>query len=170
MSSVLSIPDRKQPYPAQIQSGKVESSTLPSQKGYNRELLKLKAHWITDIFPDELVVQEKTISIIRNQFLVSFIETMPVRDIGRVVYIDTPFFAGIQIIGKNTAHQLQIKGLNKRLAMDARELIEGLLLEEAGTIDMPDWIGSKDHGAALQRAGKDMLNGLLIQNKHYRHE
>ena len=96
---------RNMPYPAQIQSGKVESSTLPSQKGYNRELLKLKAHWITDIFPDELVVQEKTISIIRNQFLVSFIETMPVRDIGRVVYIDTPFFAGIQIIGKNTAHQ-----------------------------------------------------------------
>ena len=86
---------RNMPYPAKIQSGKVESSTLPSQTGYNRELLKLKAHWITDIFPDELVVQEKTISIIRNQFLVSFIETMPVRDIGRVVYIDTPFFAGI---------------------------------------------------------------------------
>lgn len=161
---------RNMPYPAQIQSGRVESRSLPSTKNHNRELFRVKAHWITDIFPDELVIQEKTISVIRNEFLVSYVETMPVKDIGRVVYIDTPFFAGIQIIGKNTAHQLQIKGLNKRLAMDARELIEGLLLEEAGTIDMPDWIGSKDHGAALQRAGKDMLNGLLMQNKHYRHE
>ncbi len=168
MSSDLSIPDRKQPYPAQIQSGKVESSTLPSQKGYNRELLKLKAHWITDIFPDELIVQEKTISIVRNQFLASFIETMPVRDIGRVVYINTPFFAGLQIIGKNTAHELHIKGLNKRQAMNARELIEGLLLEETGAIDIPGWMESKAHGAALQQAGKDLLNGSLSQNKHYR--
>lgn len=77
------------------------------------------------IFPDELVVQEKTISIVRNHFLTSFVETMPVCDIGRVVYINTPFFAGIRILGKNTAHELRIGGLNKTYAMKAKQLIEG---------------------------------------------
>ena len=52
---------RNMPYPAQIQTGRVESRSLPSTKNHNRELLRVKAHWIADIFPDELVIQEKTI-------------------------------------------------------------------------------------------------------------
>lgn len=39
MGSVLSIPDRNQPYLEQIQGGEGELSALPSQKGYNRESL-----------------------------------------------------------------------------------------------------------------------------------
>lgn len=161
---------RKTPYPAQIQGGRHESSNLPPQQGFNRELLRVKAHWITDIFPDELVVQEKTISIIRNQFLTSFVETMPVRDIGRVVYINTPFFAGIQILGKNTAHELHIGGLDKKQAMKAKQLVEGLLLEDSGSIEIPGWMESKAHahGDALQQAGKDLLSDSLTRNKYYR--
>jgi hypothetical protein len=59
---------RKMPYPAQIQTGRVESGSLPSTKNRNRKLFRIKAHWIADIFPDELVIQEITISVVRNGF------------------------------------------------------------------------------------------------------
>ncbi len=149
---------RNMPYPAQIQNGRVESRSLPSTKNRNRELLRVKAHWIADIFPDELVIQEKTISVIRNEFLVSYVETMPVKDIGRVVYVNTPVFGGLRIIGKNTAHELNIKGLNKKAAVEAKEVIEGLLLEDAGVVDIPHWIQTEKRRDMLADAGRDPDN------------
>ena len=146
---------RRTPYPAQIQSGRVESSSLPSTKNYNRELFRVKAHWITDIFPDELVIQEKTISVVHNDFLFSYVETMPVKDIGRIVYVNTLFFGGLRIIGKNTAHELNIKGLNKKVAVEAKEIIEGLLLEDSGVVDVPHWIHTEKRRDMLADAGRN---------------
>ncbi len=146
---------RNMPYPAQIQTGRVESRSLPSTKNHNRELLRVKAHWIADIFPDELVIQEKTISVIRNEFLVSYVETMPVRDIGRVVYVSTLIFNGLRIIGKNTAHELNINGLTKKAAVEAKEVIEGLLLEDAGVVDIPHWIQTEERRNMLADAGRN---------------
>ncbi len=146
---------RNMPYPAQIQTGRVESRSLPSTKNHNRELLRVKAHWIADIFPDELVIQEKTISVIRNEFLVSYVETMPVRDIGRVVYVSTLIFNGLRIIGKNTAHELNIHGLTKKAAVEAKEVIEGLLLEDAGVVDIPHWIQTEERRNMLADAGRN---------------
>ena len=146
---------RNMPYPAQIQTGRVESRSLPSTKNHNRELLRVKAHWIADIFPDELVIQEKTISVIRNEFLVSYVETMPVRDIGRVVYVSTLIFNGLRIIGKNTAHELNINGLTKKAAVEAKEVIEGLLLEDAGVVDIPHWIQTEERRDMLADAGRN---------------
>jgi len=146
---------RNMPYPAQIQTGRVESRSLPSTKNHNRELLRVKAHWIADIFPDELVIQEKTISVIRNEFLVSYVETMPVRDIGRVVYVSTLIFNGLRIIGKNTAHELNIHGLTKKAAVEAKEVIEGLLLEDAGVVDIPHWIQTEKRRDMLADAGRN---------------
>lgn len=146
---------RNMPYPAQIQTGRVESRSLPSTKNHNRELLRVKAHWIADLFPDELVIQEKTISVIRNEFLVSYVETMPVRDIGRVVYVSTLIFNGLRIIGKNTAHELNINGLTKKAAVEAKEVIEGLLLEDAGVVDIPHWIQTEERRNMLADAGRN---------------
>lgn len=133
---------RKVAYPAEIQSGLVESSNLPAAGEGNRELCRVRASWLTQLFPDELIIQEKTISIIRNNLLVSFAETMPVRDIGRVVYVDAPFFAGIRILGKNVAHELSIRGLPKNKARKARDIIERLLLEQTESADQIQWISS----------------------------
>ncbi len=57
---------------------------------------------------------------------------MSVKDIGRVVYVNVPVFAGLRVIGKNTAHELRIRGLPKDQAWHAKELIEGMLLEDRG--------------------------------------
>jgi len=119
----------------------------------NRELYRVRASWLTDLFPDELVIQEKAVSVVHKGLLVSRIETFPVRDIGRVVYVDAPFFAGIQILGKNVAHELSIHGLPKEKAQRARHMIEGLLLEQAGDISIPQWLEVGERGNQLVREG-----------------
>ena len=96
--------------------------------------------------------------MVRNEFLVSYVETMPVKDIGRVVYVNTPVFGGLRIIGKNTAHELNIKGLNKKAAVEAKEVIEGLLLEDAGVVDIPHWIQTEKRRDMLADAGRDPDN------------
>ena len=154
MADPRSYMHRKQPYPDTIQSGLVESRDLPSIKDRNRELFRLKSHRLVDFFPDEMVIQEKTLSIIRNDLLVSFVETMPVRDIGRVVYIDAPLFGALKVIGKNTQHELYIKGLNKTRAIRAKEIIEGLLLEDSGVVSVPHWIEADKRRDMLAEAGQ----------------
>ncbi len=158
MASRTTQTGRNMPYPAQIQTGRVESRSLPSTKNHNRELYRVKASRIADFFPDELVIQEKTISVIRREFMVSYVETIPVRDIGRVVYVDTPVFAGVEVLGKNTAHDLKIRGLNKSEALKAKEIIEGLLLEDSGVVDVPDWIQTDKKREMLADAGRDPEN------------
>jgi hypothetical protein len=137
------------PYPADVKSGRFRSSSLPATHLYNRELYRLRASRLVDFFPDELVIQEKTISVIRRNFLVSFIETLPVKDIGRVVYVDTPFFASLQILGKNPTHDLHIRGLYRGQARQAEQAIEALLIEEKNAVDIPVWLQTDDRQKRL---------------------
>lgn len=133
---------------------KKEARSLPTAFNHNRELFRIKASRLADIFPDELVIQEKTVSVIGNHFLVSFMETLPVKDIGRVVLIDTLFFCGIRIIGKNTQHELHVRGLRRNQATKAKEIIEGLLLEDAGVVDVPHWVEADRRRDMLAEAGR----------------
>lgn len=170
MSNEGGRPSRSSPYPDSIQPGKVESKDLPSATHGNVTLFKIRAHWLVDLFPDELVVQRKTISIVRNEFLVSFVETIPVKDIGRVVYVNTPIFAGLRIIGKNTAHELSIKGLNKNKAAEAKDIIEGLMLEEAGAVEIPHWIETEHKREMLADAGRDTDDAHRMHGRPSGHE
>lgn len=132
----------------------------------NQELFRVRAAWIVDFFPDELVIQEKTVSIIRNAFLVSFIETLPIKDIGRVILISTPIFYGIQILGKNVAHDLHIKGLSRDKACYAKEVLEGLLLEEKGAIDIPQWLRIDEKDNLLAAASRGEHHHLPPKHPH----
>lgn len=154
MGSAADEIDKRTEYPATIQPGKVESSNLPPKQNSNRELFRVKASHLVDFFPDELVVQEKTISVIRREFMVSYVETLPVRDIGRVVYINTPIFAGLRIIGKNTAHELHIRGLPKQQAQEAEKVVEGLLLEDKGVVEVPQWLHTEERRERLAEAAE----------------
>src|SRR5258707_9371268 len=100
---------RNQPYPYDIQPGLTLSNNLPSVENDNRELFRVRAVWFLDFFPDELVIQEKTVSIIKREFLASYVETLPVLDIGEVEMAKAFLFASITIIGKIPAHKLEIK-------------------------------------------------------------
>lgn len=154
------------PHPSIAQVRPVKSNTLPTRNDTNQELFRVRAAWIVDFFPDELVIQEKTVSIIRNSFLVSFVETLPIKDIGRVILIDTPIFDGIQILGKNVAHDLHIKGLAKDKAQYAKEVLEGLLLEEKGAIDIPQWLRTDEKDDLLAAASRGELHHPLPKHHH----
>jgi len=146
---------RAPPYPASVYGtypGTPKSNTLPATNDTNQELFRVRAAWIVDLFPDELVIQEKTVSIIRNSFLVSFVETLPIKDIGRVILIVTPIYDGIQILGKNVAHELHIRGVTKDKAERAKEVLEGLLLEEKGEINVPQWLRTDEKDDLLVAA------------------
>ncbi|MCS7091980.1 MAG: hypothetical protein NZM26_01360 [Patescibacteria group bacterium] len=145
---------RTKPYPSKIQSGIYESNTLPTTKNFNRELFRVKAYWPFDFFPDELVIQEKTISVIRREFLFSYVETIPVKDVGRIVLTHSPFFDSITIIGKNPAHTLEIKMLPKGKAKVAKEIIDGLLIEDAGGVDVPYWLYPQTRRDVLRQASR----------------
>lgn len=147
--------EREQPHPQQIEPDVRESSRLPFVQNSNRELFRIRASRLADIFPDELVIQEKTISVIRREFMVSYVETLPVKDIGRVVYVNGPLFAGLTILGKNPAHELKIKGVPKAVAVRAKEIVEGLLLEDKGVVEVPDWLHIDTRREMLEEAGKN---------------
>lgn len=137
-----------------VQSNEEQQKGQPANRRHNRELLRLQASHLADLVPDRLIVQEKTVSVVRRDIFVSFIETLPIRDIGRVVLVNTPIFCGLRVLGKNPAHTLTIKGLKRDEAMQAKQLVEGLLLEEEGAIDVDDWLTIGERREALQEAGK----------------
>jgi hypothetical protein len=151
MSDITAQGDRKMPYPPQIQPGRFESSNLPSIDNYNRELFRVRASRLVDLLPDELVIQEKTVSIIRNQFLVSYIETIPVNGIRHIVYGDTLFFASITIFGN--VHELGIKGLPRGQAITAKNILDGLLLEQMEDVDVAQLLRLDEHRDMLAQKG-----------------
>lgn len=161
-------PPRALQYPSFSWAPEPQFHTLPSKSDTNHELFRVRAAWIIDFFPDELVIQEKTVSIIRNSFLVSFVETLPIKDIGRVVLIVTPIYDGIQILGKNVAHDLHIKGLTKDKAQYAKEVLEGLLLEEKGAIEIPQWLRTDEKDDLLAAASRGELHHLPPKHHHDR--
>ena len=125
------------PYPEQAHSNNAESNSVPMVHCVNRELFRARASLLAGIFRDEVVIQEKTISIIHNGFLSSYVETLPIRDIGRVIEINTFILCGVRILGKNPSHDINVKGLHKHDAVRCKELIEGLLLEDRGAVEVP---------------------------------
>jgi hypothetical protein len=145
--------DRKSAYPNQVQSDTPRSNSLPPTEDYNHELFRIHASRFVDLFPDELVIQEKAVSIIHNELLVSYVETIPVKDIGRIVYVDALFFARIEVLGKNPAHDLYIKGLHKDQAIIAKNILDGLLLKEPGSVDAPEWLHADTRRDVLARSG-----------------
>lgn len=148
MAGNLGHDDSSLPYVGRSYSTSSDHQPLTNEE-YNRKLLAIRASRWADFFPDELVIQEKTISVVKREFMVSYVQTIPVKDIGRVVYVDIPFFAGLEILGKNTAHDLKISGLKKVDALKAKEVLEGLMLEDLNATELPHWIHPEEADGAL---------------------
>jgi hypothetical protein len=144
--------------------------TASSIQQLNRELYRLRSSILVDLFPDELVVQEKTISVIKRELLVSSTQTITIKDVGRVVYVDGIIFGTLEVLGKNTAHDLRIKGLNKMRAVEAKKIIEGLILEDQAVVEMPDWIQAEEHRELLLHANTDPFHYTDSYKKPSNHE
>jgi hypothetical protein len=81
-----------------------------------------------DFFPDELVIQEQTVSIIRREFMLTYVETMPVREIEKVAYTEAGFFASLTISAKVPGTTLEIASVPKDHARRAKEILDALIV------------------------------------------
>ncbi|MCL4416587.1 MAG: hypothetical protein M1365_07830 [Actinobacteria bacterium] len=115
--------------PSPAQKAEYKSNTLPSASSHNKELLRVKALKILDFFPDELVICEKTISVIRKDLWSAYTQTMPVRDIIEVGLTNAGALASLVMYSIAPGHQLEIKNLSLEKAEKAKEVIDGLLLQ-----------------------------------------
>jgi hypothetical protein len=134
------------PSPSNVLAPLPDPRTIHTLKFQNQELFRVKASKPFNFFTEELIVQEKTISIVKKEFLSNCCETLPIKDIGRVILTDTIFFSSILVIGKNTAHQLEITRLPKQKALEAKELLEGLMMEDASAaMEIPPYLQPDVH-------------------------
>jgi hypothetical protein len=143
---------KERPQPSQPKS-------VQSVQNQNPVLFSTKTYWPYDPFPDNLVIQEKTISFFRkNIFSSGVYQTIPVNKIsGSVIYI-YPGFAVLTINVKEeeakaeTTHNFPLK---KDVALQAKEILDGLVLKEQNIINFPPAKTVEEKKQGLEKATKN---------------
>lgn len=99
----------------------------------NPIVIRVKCHPLASLFPNELIVRKRSVTIVRNSLMNTTYESMAVLDIGRVQLNNATFFASLRCVGLNPAHELFLKGLRKKDAIEAENVIESLMLHSKYT-------------------------------------
>lgn len=104
----------------------------------NRELYRVHAVWFANLPPpgDELVIQEKTIHLVHKDLVLKHVKSLSVRDMMHVGYHEIPGFATIEVVASNPEHSLKIRGVPTEQALQAKRILEGLLLEKSGEVQV----------------------------------
>lgn len=129
------------------------------RKQQNRVLYTLNCKKPLDLFPDKLVIEERSITVISRVFFsTSISETILIKDIFSVMMNAGPFFASLSITPKTSIEsagkEIQLKYLRKDEALIAKEIIDGLLLEQSGAIKVPTELPATERGKIILEAGR----------------
>lgn len=92
------------------------------------ELLRIKSFFPIDIFPNELVIRRKTVTLIKRNFLTSNTETFLVKDIGLVQINSAVFFSQIRVSYKAPYEDMVISNIVREQAKQAKSLLDKLML------------------------------------------
>jgi hypothetical protein len=101
----------------------------PEAIAQDRELMRIKGIFPFDLFPDELIIAEQSISVKRNYLISSNTETMLIKDIGLVTINDGIFFASLIISYKAPNDDVRIKTLWPSDAYRAKSFLEKLVIK-----------------------------------------
>ena len=98
----------------------------------SKELLRAKGKWPFDLFPDELIIEEKRIVIKRNIFpFFSTTTTLPISRLTLFEWNKSILFSSVFIKGAYTDNiEITISWLSHRDAKKAKELIDGLSMKQ----------------------------------------
>lgn len=101
-------------------------------------LLKIKAVFPFDFFPNELIIDFHKVSVCYNEFFFSSsIQSISYKDIADVTIDTNPFFATLKIINRiSVKSSVVIEYLKKNEAIHARKLILGLLVLDREKVDV----------------------------------
>ena len=92
------------------------------------ELLRIKSFFPIDLFPNELVIRKKTVTVIKRNFLTSNTETFLVKDIGLVCINNALLFSEIRVSYKAPYEDMVINRIVKEQAKQAKALLDKLML------------------------------------------
>lgn len=136
----------QEPRPLTGGQGGQQQDQASGEPGENRELFRLHAAWYANLPPpaDELVIQEKSVHLIHRDLFERKVESMPVKDIAHVHFSSIPLFAALEIVGNDSSHTLKITGVPRQQAMQAKGILEGLILAKSGEVKVPQGLQPKD--------------------------
>jgi hypothetical protein len=97
-------------------------------------LLKISTVFPFDLFPNDIIVDENKVNIIKREFFWSEqIHSIMIREINDVIVESNPFFATLIILDEGYREQeIRVNYLWKSEAMKARRIIQGLMVSLKG--------------------------------------
>lgn len=112
------------------QANKVENdrrSVDQLVKTSNRCIFSITSAFPFDFFPSTINVEESRITFIFRQFLAQQSHSVDIKDISNVFIESSLFFSTLQIVSRTfIQNDIKIRNLNKKQAIKARMIIEGL--------------------------------------------
>lgn len=103
-----------------------------------REIFRFKAVFPFDLFPTEVVIEEKRILVNRRHFFFSnTVDTVPIASLMVFEITKTLFFAGIHIKGGElSAIDIEVCWFKPHDVQKAKEIVDGLYMKEKGLIEI----------------------------------
>lgn len=96
-------------------------------KSSNRCIFSISSVFPLDLFPDTINVEEGRVTFIFRQFLSSQSHSVDIKDISNIFIESSLFFATLQVVSRTfVQNDIKIGKLNKKKAIKARMIIEGL--------------------------------------------
>lgn len=115
-----------------------ESQPIPASE-ISRELLRIKGTWPFDMAPDELIIEEKRIIIKRNNFPVGgSVITLPLKKLTSFEVNHAILYSALYIKGEGNTLNYVMQWLKPEDALRAKEVIDGLRLQESEFVEIKD--------------------------------
>lgn len=129
----------------------------PPSAEINPTLLNIESVWPFEFFPNRLIIDEEDITIVEKRFFfMGWTETIPASEIQDVRMYMGPFLASLSIQKKPPViKQIEINNLWKKDALRAKELIDGLILENRDLIKIPEKTPLLAKKRIIEQAGKN---------------
>lgn len=99
---------------------------------------RIKAFWIFELFPNEVVIDIHKVSFIDKTLMFKNVTSIFIKDIAKVEVTNDIFFATLEIINVTQTISLQIKHLKKDDARNALAIIQGLMVGYKNDIDLAE--------------------------------
>jgi hypothetical protein len=126
--------------PTESNAKTIDKETANALQTEEVVLFRTKSIFPLDIIPNELIIKEKSVSIIWNYAISSNTQTMLIKDIGYVTISDSKFVASLVISYKSPLENIEISNLKPEDAYQAKSIIEKLMIQisEGGLDKKPE--------------------------------
>lgn len=109
-------------------------------KSSNRCIISISSVFPWDFFPNTINIEESRVTFIFRQFLASQSHSVDIKDISNVFIESSFFFATLQIVSRTyIQNDIKIGNLNRKKAIKARMIIEGLRILAGHNLDTSNY-------------------------------